>query len=150
MSMDYKEDENMNGKEKLAYLEKKYKVDIKTAEDFYALLKKYGHYKLYFNQKQGEEYTLKNMTGNCADWNNDVVRPVLEALGYDVVTGHVTVTCNDGKQYGHWLLFISGRRWKNKVFDVVAATKTGRAFGTPCCIHKPMVIIKKAKDLKIS
>lgn len=132
------------------YVEKKYKVRFEKAEDLYQFLQKRGKYKLYFNQRQGQKTTLDKLSGNCADWNNDLVIPILRAMGYKVVIGHVTVTCNDNKQYGHWLLYISGKRWTDKIFDAVSATKTGRAFGVACCIHKPVKIIARGENLKIS
>lgn len=133
----------MKDKEILYWVKNIFGVKLKTAEDVYNFLANYCTYKFYYNSVYTQDqvlYRIKHRVGlNCADFNKHFVAPLLRALGYIVKFFHGKVTCNDNQVYGHYYLKITGRRFEDKIFDVVAATKTGRPFGMLCCIKKAVV-----------
>ena len=115
----------------LLHIEKKFGVDLKTKEQFYDLLKAHGVYKFYYNQKYSQESSMNyafSIGINCADWVNDIVAPVLRALGYNPRVVHCQVKCLDGKWYGHYIVIVD-----NIIFDGTAAAKHKYNLGNCIC-----------------
>lgn len=127
----------MNDKEVKTAIETRYKVKLTRAEDLYNLIWKYGKYTSSYNDLKYSRSTavsrfLNGLPLNCGNYSEDIVAPVLRALGYLVNIWLCRVKCANGWYGGHWLVKCTGRRWENKIFDGVSAVYH-KPFGTPVC-----------------
>ncbi len=122
-------------------------MQINNATDLYNALWKHGRYLCYYNDVFDDAQAwkrVKNEGINCTDYAQ-MLKPVLECLGYQVRFEHVYVFCNptkkhtNGVRFGHIILNIKGREYENWTdFDAVDATKTKkhRVLGGVCCNYK--------------
>lgn len=111
------------------------------AKDLYKAIADHGEYKYYYNDKFDNKMALtrlrKGLGINCTDYSQ-LLRPVLEDMGYDVRYAHGRVKCGDKQWYGHVWLQIKGRDYGNWVnYDVVAVTHHGikRPIGSLVCVN---------------
>ena len=128
----------MNDVQTFEAIQKRYKVELRKAEDVYNVIDKHGKYtSSYKNVRYTREqavYRFNNgLALNCGDYAEHIAAPLLRVLGYKVNIWLTAVKCANGWTGGHWLLLISGRRWTNKIFDPTAAA-LHKPFGQPVCL----------------
>lgn len=122
----------------LIQMEKKWGLTVNTATDLFNALNKHARYSYYYNDQYSNTIALKRILAgqgiNCTDYCQ-LLKPILESLGYKVAIEHVKVQCIDGNWYGHYLLRITGglKKVENLIFDAVSTTKTGYKLGQACC-----------------
>jgi hypothetical protein len=125
-------------------------MQINNAGDLYKALWNKGRYLCYYSDVFDNAQAwkrVKNEGINCTDYAQ-MLKPVLEGIGYQVRFEHVYVFCNptkkhpEGIRFGHIILNIKGREYGNWTdFDAVDAAKTKkhRVLGGVCCNYKPKI-----------
>lgn len=105
---------------------------INSPEQLVEVAKAHLNYYMYWDQQQKTSYTVTNMRGNCADITNDITMPFCRVKGWNAVVKHVLVTCSNGKQYGHYAVWLIDREcW----LDLSAAAAHNYGLGKLICVN---------------